>query len=74
MQGYTHFEARIDTRDRTRTDVFWMLNLLAIAGGPAWRRVRSWERPSLWLTLSSFTPPLRHWTNLEHFEFLEPGG
>lgn len=74
VPGCTHFEALINPSHTRREDVFWMLNLRGVAGGAPWRRVQSWERPSLWLQIHSFKPKLRSWTDLEHLDFwdLEP--
>jgi hypothetical protein len=69
VQGYTRFDALIQTDDKKREDVFWMLDFRCEAGGAEWRRVRHWERPSLWLQISSFKPKLRDWTDLEHLNF-----
>jgi hypothetical protein len=69
VPGATHFEALINPNDTKREDVFWMLNLRCVAGGTQWRRVHDWERPSLWLQISSFKPKLRDWTDLEHLDF-----
>jgi hypothetical protein len=69
VHGYNLFEALIQTEDRKREDVFWTLRLRCVAGGPQWRRVRHWERPSLWLEISSFKPKLRDWRDLEHLNF-----
>lgn len=73
VQGYTHFEAMINTDDRTRDDVFWMLMLRGVAGGPEWRRVQLWDRLSLRLEVSSFKPKLRDWRDLENLNFWNPG-
>ena len=69
VEGYTCLEAVISTDDQKPEDVFWMLNLRCVAGGAEWRRVQHWERPSLWLQVSSFKPKLSHWTDLEHLNF-----
>ena len=69
VRGYTQFHALISTEDQKREDVFWVLNLRCIAGGPQWRRVKYWERPSLWLEISSIKPKLRNWTDLELLNF-----
>jgi hypothetical protein len=69
VHGYNQFEALIQTDDRKREDVFWMLRLRCVAGGAQWRRVRHWERPSLWLQISSFKPRLRDWRDLEQLNF-----
>lgn len=69
VHGYNQFEALIQTDDRKREDVFWMLNFRCVAGGAQWRRVRHWERPSLWLQISSFKPKLRDWRDLELLNF-----
>ncbi|HEY5232211.1 MAG TPA: hypothetical protein VIK35_01580 [Verrucomicrobiae bacterium] len=69
VQGYTRFDALIQTDDKKKDDVFWMLDFRCVAGGAQWRRVRHWERPSLWLQLSSIKPKLRDWRDLEHLDF-----
>jgi hypothetical protein len=69
VQGSTRFDVLIETDARKRDDVFWMLNLRGIEGGPQWRRVEFWKRPSLWLQISSFKPKLRDWTDLEYLNF-----
>jgi hypothetical protein len=69
VQGATRFDVLINTDDRKREDVFWMLNLHCVAGGAMWRRVQTWKRPSLRLQISSFKPKLHHWTDLEHLNF-----
>lgn len=69
VHGYTRFDALIQTDDQKREDVFWMLDFRCVAGGAQWRRVREWERPSLWVQISSFKPKLRDWTDLEHLDF-----
>ncbi|HEY5042152.1 MAG TPA: hypothetical protein VIK53_09130 [Verrucomicrobiae bacterium] len=69
VHGYNQFEALIQTDDRKREDVFWMLNFRCVASGAQWRRVRHWERPSLWLQISSFKPKLRDWRDLELLNF-----
>ena len=69
VQGYNQFEVLIQTDDRKREDVFWTLRLRCVASGPQWRRVRHWERPSLWLEISSFKPKLRDWRDLELLNF-----
>jgi hypothetical protein len=43
------------------------LALNFVAGGPAWRRVQSWDRPSLEILATSFDPKLSQWTELERF-------
>lgn len=72
VQGHTRFNALIDPVNQKPGDVFWMLDLRCVAGGPEWRRVRPWKRPELWLQLSSFKPRLRHWTELERLNFWNP--
>ena len=69
VQGYTRFDVLINSNTQKREDVFWMLDLRCIAGGPPWRRVRQWDRPSLWLQIHSFKPKLRDWTDLEYLNF-----
>jgi hypothetical protein len=69
VAGFTRFDALINTDDQKPEDVFWMLDLRCTAGGAEWRRVKHWERPSLWLQLHGFQPKLRHWTDLEHLNF-----
>jgi hypothetical protein len=69
VQGYTRFDALIQTDDQKREDVFWMLDFRCEAGGAEWRRVKHWERPSLWLQIHSFKPKLRDWRDLEQLNF-----
>lgn len=69
VPGHNRFNALIQTDDQKRDDVFWMLDLRCEAGGAEWRRVRHWERPSLWLQISSFKPKLRDWRDLELLNF-----
>lgn len=69
VHGYSRFDALIQTDDQKREDVFWMLDFRCVAGGAEWRRVRKWERPSLWLQISSFKPKLRDWRDLELLNF-----
>lgn len=69
VHGHNQIEALIQTDDRKREDVFWMLRLRCVAGGAQWRRVQYWERPSLWLQISSFKPKLRDWRDLELLNF-----
>lgn len=69
VQGYTRFDALINTNDQKREDVLWMLDLRCTAGGAEWRRVLHWERPQLWLEISSFNPKLRDWRDLEKLNF-----
>jgi len=69
VQGYTRFDALINTDDQKPDDVFWMLDLRCEAGGAEWRRVHPWDRPALWLQIHHFKPNLRHWTDLERMNF-----
>ncbi len=71
VNRHRRFDAYIKPDARTREDVFWSLHLRYVAAGAAWRRVREWERPSLWLDLWSFKPKLRSWTDLERMNFWE---
>jgi len=71
--GASLFSARISPDKRTRDEVFWMLELRYEAAGPCWRRVRHWERPALWLQVSSFKPQLKSWRDLERLNFWEFG-
>jgi hypothetical protein len=71
VNGQSRFSAFISTDDRTREDVLWSLDLHYVAGGAVWRRVRSWERPSLWVGLTGYHPGTRHWTDLERACFWE---
>jgi len=64
VQGYSRFDALIQTDDHQREDVFWMLDFRCVAAGPEWRRVREWERPTLWLAVNGFKPKLRSWRDL----------
>ncbi len=54
--GATTFNAYISISDRKGEDVMWSLDFRYIAAGAAWRRVRSWERPSLWIDVNQCTP------------------
>lgn len=72
VAGYNRIDALIQTDDRKRDDVFWMLDFRCVAGGAEWRRVRHWERPQLWLEISSFKPKLRDWRDLENMNFWNP--
>jgi hypothetical protein len=49
-----------------------MLDFRCVAGGAEWRRVRYWERPSLWVMVSSFKPKLRDWRDLEKLNYWNP--
>jgi hypothetical protein len=69
VPGHNRFDALIQTDDQQREDVFWMLDFRCVATGAEWRRVRHWERPSLWLQISSFKPKLRDWRDLEKMNF-----
>ena len=71
VNGQSRFSAFISTDDRTREDVLWSLDLHYVAGGAVWRRVHSWERPSLWVGLTGYHPGTRHWTDLERACFWE---
>ena len=63
--GATTFEAYISISDRTREDVMWSMELRYIASGAAWRRVRDWDRPALWIEINRFQAPVPAWTDLE---------
>jgi hypothetical protein len=39
-----------------------------VAGGPAWRRAHSWQRPLFRIEVSSLKPP-RRWTDIEDYNF-----
>ena len=71
INGTTRFDAYIKPGDK---EAHWSLDMRCVASGLPWRRVREWERPSLWLVLSGFKPKLRTWTDLERMNFwnLEP--
>ncbi len=71
VHGHNRFSAYIAPDARAREDVHWELRIHYVAGGAAWRRVQSWERPSLWLSLSGFEPKLRSWVDLERVNFWE---
>lgn len=64
--GATSFGAYISVGDRKREDVMWSIDLRYIATGAAWRRVRGWERPSLWIDVDHFQAPTATWSDLEH--------
>ena len=69
VQGYSRFDALIQTDDQKREDVFWMLDFRCVAAGAEWRRVRHWERPSLWVQVNGFKPKLRGWRDLETLNY-----
>lgn len=69
VNSYSRFEAYIRPQDSRREQVMWTLQMRYFAHGAIWRRVKDWERPSLWLQVNSFTPPRRHWTDLENLNF-----
>ncbi len=69
VQGYSRFDALIQTDDQKREDVFWMLDFRCVAAGAEWRRVRHWERPSLWVQVNGFKPKLRDWRDLETLNY-----
>jgi hypothetical protein len=47
----------------------WSLESRYTAGGAEWRRVQSWNRPSLWLELHHLQAPAKSWTDLEKLNF-----
>ena len=73
-RGHSRFEALIQSDHRTREDVFWQLRMEYVAGGAAWRRVHSWERPHVHLCINGFDPELKSWTGFEHLNFWDIEG
>lgn len=71
VNGYRRFDAYIITDTRSREEVLWSLHLRYVLGGAAWRRVREWERLSLWLGVFHFNPKLHFWTDVERMNFWE---
>lgn len=71
VNGASRFDVYIGPQHRKRSDPMWTLRLRYIAAGAAWRRVREWERPSLWIELNYFQAPAHSWTDLAHFNFWE---
>jgi hypothetical protein len=67
--GATCFNAYISIGDRKREDVTWGIDLQYIAAGAAWRRVRQWERPILYVEVNHFQAPAKSWTELEHAHY-----
>lgn len=71
VPGMTRFSAWIRPGDQSHEDILWSLNLRYEVRGAQWRRVRSWERPSLFLNVTNFQPRVRRWTDLESVSFWE---
>jgi len=67
--GANVFSAHILTQHRTPADVFWNLNLRYTAGGSIWRRVPTYTRPQLWLTLACLRCPGSSWRDLTQLDF-----
>ena len=67
--GASTFNAYITLGDRQREDVMWSIHLRYLAAGARWRRVRQWERPSLWIEVNHFRPPADSWTGLERVHY-----
>ena len=58
-------QARIGPGCCTPEEVHWQVDLHYIAGGPAWRRVKSWLRPTLRFCVYGFRPRTSRWEDLE---------
>src|SRR2546430_17023569 len=67
--GASQFDAYISQSDSKREEIMWSIALRYIAAGAAWRRVREWERPSLWIDIHHFRAPQNSWTDLEHADY-----
>lgn len=63
------FNVYISQSSRKREDVMWSIHLQYIAAGAAWRRVREWERPLLWIEVNHFQAPPNSWAGLEHVAY-----
>jgi hypothetical protein len=72
INGYSRFTVYIAPQHRQRGEIMWSIQMRYCAAGPAWRRVQQWERPSLWLEVSSFVAPAQRWTDLEQANFWNP--
>ena len=70
--GTTCFQAWIQPAHRTHEDITWSLVIRYVAGGARWRRVKSWERPSLLIEIHGIRPKKRRWCDLENINFWEP--
>jgi hypothetical protein len=70
--GSSRFSAWLDSRTKTTADIHWELSLVYLAAGAPWRRVESYDRPTLSLYLPCFRPELRTWRDLERMNFWEP--
>jgi hypothetical protein len=70
--GATCFNSYIRVSARKRKDVMWSIRLRYTAAGAAWRRVREWERPSLWVEVNDFQPPASKWSDLEQACYWDP--
>ena len=68
IHGPSRFSAAIGSGTRTPEDVWWYLELHYVAGGPQWRRVRSYQRPQFHLSVG-FHLKERKWTSLEEVNF-----
>lgn len=71
VPGTSRFTAWIDPGDAKPEDLCWVFVLHYVAGGPQWRRVPSWHRPTLIMENHNFCPRIRHWTELEQVSFWE---
>jgi hypothetical protein len=69
VHGASRFTAMISTDTRRREDVFWWLTLEYCAGGAIWRRVPSWDRPTVRLDVDGFRGPANSWRELEGLSF-----
>ncbi|HEY5892072.1 MAG TPA: hypothetical protein VIT91_02470 [Chthoniobacterales bacterium] len=71
VPGTSRFTAWIDPSDAKPEDLRWVFALHYEAGGPQWRRVPSWHRPTLIIENHNFRPRIRHWAELEQVAFWE---
>jgi hypothetical protein len=67
--GASVFNVYISQSSRKREDPMWSIHLRYIAAGAAWRRVKEWDRPSLWIEVNHFQAPPNSWAGLEHVNY-----
>lgn len=67
-QGASQFAAYV-TPMRPDRKIMWQLELKYVAAGSPWRRVSVWQRPMFDLSISSFRPNMKSWTEIERINF-----
>ena len=74
LHGASRFSVHLGPDVQKPEEVEWWLELQYIAAGAQWRRMKSWERPHLWLSLSLIKLRGRMWKDLERADFwnIEP--